>query len=371
MVTILAFIAVFTLLIYVHEMGHFLAARFFKIKVLEFGFGYPPRLWGFRRGDTLYSLNLLPLGGFVKLEGEEDPGKSGGLTSKPIPVRAIVLGAGAFMNAVLPVLLFAIVFMIPQKTLAGEVRVTEISPDSPAALAGIRPGDIITHVGGRKVGNTSEAIAQIHLRLGSETTVLLKRPRPTLQQQDLLSGSEGGAFVAQEFTNLRVQVRPRFNPPGGNDFIGIIITNDNLREVKRSYPFWKAVPKGFTQTWDTLLHFKNEIYRLIASRNAPEVTGPVGIAQLTGEVAESGILPLISLAALLSLNLAILNILPIPALDGGRLFFLLIEAIRRKRIPPKREALIHLAGMVLLITLVIGISYADILRIVRGESLIR
>jgi regulator of sigma E protease len=369
MLTVLAFLAVFGVLILVHELGHFLMARLFKVKVLEFGFGYPPRLWGFRRGETLYSLNLLPLGGFVKLEGEEDPSKPGSLASKPISARALIIGAGAMMNAILPVLLFAVLFMVPRTTTVGDVQVMEVVPGSPAAQAGIMSGDIITHVGGRRVENTMELSRQIHLRLGSETTITLQRP--TMRQPSLLFGAERRATLGQDYTTHQVRVMPRWNPPEGQGPTGIRITTVNLKEVKRSEPFWEAVPKGAVWTWETLIGFKNEITRLIVARSSPEFTGPIGIAQVTGEVAEEGILPLISLTALLSLNLAILNILPLPALDGGRLFFLAIEAVRRKRIPPEREALIHLVGFVLLITLVVAISYFDILRIVRGESLIR
>ncbi|MEE9324262.1 MAG: site-2 protease family protein, partial [Dehalococcoidia bacterium] len=141
---------------------------------------------------------------------------------------------------------------------------------------------------------------------------------------------------------------------------------------RRSEPIWKAIPLGIKRSWETLVLFKKEVFSWISGDSNPEFSGPIGIAQITGEVASAGIVPLIAFTALLSLNLAILNILPIPALDGGRLLFIAIEVIRGgKRIKPEREALVHMVGFMMLILLIIIISYNDILRIIQGDSLLR
>ena len=350
MITVIAFIIVFGFLIVSHELGHFVTAKLSGVKVMEFGLGYPPRLWAFRRGNTDYSINLLPLGGFVKLLGEEDPTHPGSLAGKRMHIRALVLSAGAFMNAILPIVLFAIVFMVPQQTEVGRVTVTGGAPNSPAALAGIQTGDVILKVNGRDVQNTVDLAYNIRLRLGAGTSMLLER------------GAQ------------RIAIEPisRWKPPEGQGAIGVQVNTVDPKIVKQSYPFWKAFPMGARRSLDTLVLAKNEIATWFTGSSKPQLAGPIGIAQITGEVAHSGISPLIEFTALLSLNLAIMNILPIPALDGGRLLLLGIEFVRRgKRIPPEREALVHMIGFALLIALVFVISYFDIARIIHGDSLLK
>ena len=349
MVTLISFLAVFGLLVIIHEFGHFVTAKLFGVKVLEFGIGFPPRLLHFQRGETTYTVNSIPLGGFVKMMGEEDPSHPRSLAGKPIPVRALVISAGALMNALLPIILFAIVFMVPRDTTVGDVTVASVSEGSPAAVAGVLPGDVIRELNGQRVENIRDLSYQLRLRLGAKASMDIER---------------GGQL-------LRKDVVPRWKPPAGQGATGISIDLVNAHETSRHQPFFSAVGNGGRRTIETLVLIKNEITGWFIGTNEPEFAGPVGIAQITGEVARLGILPLLELAALLSLNLAILNILPLPALDGGRLLFLGIELVRRgKRISPQREALVHLAGFVVLITTVIVISYFDILRIARGDSLL-
>ncbi|MBF8267497.1 MAG: rane-associated zinc metalloprotease [Dehalococcoidia bacterium] len=349
MLTALSFASVLVLLILVHELGHFVTARFFGIRVMEFGLGYPPRLLSIKRGETIYSLNLLPLGGFVKLLGEEDPTQPDSLASKGVGTRLIVLSAGAFMNALLPVVIFSALFMVPQQTVVGEVVVREVVPDSPAARAGIVPGDTILKIDGHTLDNSSEVGFYLRLRLNAESNWLIQR------------GS------IQE----RVSLVPRLKPPEGQGAAGIRIETVNPRLVTRSLPFWKAIPRGAWRVGEVLVLAKNEITGWIVGAISPAMTGPIGIAQMTGEVARVGIMPLLEFTALLSINLAIMNILPIPALDGGRLVFVVLEWVRRgKRIPPEKEGFVHMVGFVLLITLIVVISFYDIQRIFRGESLI-
>ena len=349
-VALLAFFGIIILLVFVHELGHFVTAKLAGVKVEEFGFGYPPRLVGIKRGETVYSINLLPLGGFVKMLGEEDPSQPRSLASKRPGIRLVVLSAGAIMNALLPILLFTISFMIPKDMTVGDVRIMEVAEHSPADLAGIERGDIIRRVDNHDIENTGDLSYFIQLNLGSETELWLER--------------EGS-------TPRLATLSPRWDPPEGQGAIGVVVTMENTTTVSQSYPPWEAVPRGISTTRDTFILFKNEVQRWFIAREAPEVAGPVGIAQLTGEVADVGIAPLLSLTAFISINLAIINLLPLPGLDGGRIIFVLLEWVRRgKRVSPQREALVHAIGFALLLSFIFVVSYYDILRMVRGESLI-
>ena len=169
-----------------------------------------------------------------------------------------------------------------------------------------------------------------------------------------------------------MRLAPRFKTPEGQGATGITIETTNPRRATKSLPFWEAIPQGAVRIGEVLIIAKNEVAGWVIGSSNPQLAGPVGIAQVTGEVARAGIIPLAELTALLSINLAVLNILPLPMLDGGRVMFVVLEILRRgKRIPPRKEGLVHLAGFVLLISLVIIISYFDILRILRGESMLR
>ncbi len=350
MITILAFIALLAILILSHELGHFITAKLFGIKVLEFGFGFPPRLFGIKRGETTYSINALPFGGFVKLLGEEDPNLPGSLASKSIATRIIVLSSGSVMNILLPIILFSLSFAIPYNTVTEKVIVDKVAPHSPAHIIGIEAGDTILAINNRPVRNRSEAIYLIRLNLGSEITVLL-------QKSDL--------------SQKEVKVVPRWKPPPGQGSIGIVITGVDSMITRESYPVWKAIPLGIRRCWEILILFRNEIMSWFIQGNLPQLTGPIGIAQMTGEMAKAGVSPLMEFAALISLNLAIINLFPFPSLDGGRLIFVILEWLRRgKKIPPQKEGLIHLIGFIILILIILAVTYQDIIRIIRGERLL-
>lgn len=346
---ILSFVTVFAVLILFHEIGHFTTAKLFKVKVLEFGMGIPPRIWGITRGETKYSINALPVGGFVKMLGEEDPSDPRSLGAKPAWQRIVVLGAGAFMNALLAIVLFAIVFMIPQDTRVGDLTVVAVASGSPAAEAGIAKGDVIRKVNGRTIENFGDLSFQYQLRRGATATTIIERNGEVLP----------------------IDVIPRWKVPAGEGPTGISIDLFNDRFVSRSEPIWGAIPKAGKRIGDTVVLMKNGISAWFVGNTHPldEISGPVGIAQVTGEVAGLGVIPLLTFAAVLSLNLAIMNVLPIPALDGGRLFFIAIEVIRRgRRIPPHKEALAHATGFALLMIMFVAVTYNDILRWVRGDS---
>jgi len=350
LLTIVAFIGVIVVLIVAHELGHFITAKASGVKVEEFGIGFPPRLLSVRRGETLYSLNAIPLGGFVKMAGEEDPKEPRSLASKSIGIRLLVLSAGSLMNALLPLLLFSIAFMIPHNVVIGQVFVEEVAPNSPAAMAGIESGDMIIGINGRTVNNTIDLSRYIQLNLGKDTTIVVKHSDSTTED---------------------IKAIPRWKPPEGQGAIGIVVNTAYPTIVSQHYPFWRAIPMGASECIETFVLFKNGIISMIIGATPVEVAGPVGIAQITGEVAKAGISPLLEFAGFISINLAIINILPLPALDGGRIVFVLLEWVRRgKRVSPKTEGLVHFIGFAMLMALILLITYQDIIRIISGDSLI-
>lgn len=373
-------------LVVIHELGHFVAARIFNIKVLEFGIGFPPRIKGasFRRGDTEYTLNWLPIGGFVRLLGEEDPSDPRSLAASPPWKRLIVLYAGVFMNVVLAVLLLGVGFMIPRDRALTMAQVVDVVPGAPASEArvigempdgtepeqGLQPGDLVLEVEGREIRNTNELIYANRLNLG--------------KTQEWVINREGAL--------LEAEVYARFHPPPGEGPTGVQIgapmvcadVDDQGRPINCEllYPYtesvwhwpWEAIPRGAQSLYEIVVLTKNEVQvRLggstsggaVDGEDAPVLTGPVGIADLTSQlVDQAGWRSLIEIAALLSLSLAVFNALPIPALDGGRAVFVFIEIVRRgKRISPEREGLVHLIGLALLFSGIIVITYLDIVRI--------
>ncbi len=350
LISIVSFFVVIVVLILAHELGHFITAKASGVRVDEFGLGFPPRLLSVRRGETRYSLNAIPLGGFVKMAGEEDPKVPRSLASKGIGTRLLVLSAGSLMNALLPLLLFSIAFMIPHNLVIGQVVVEEIALNSPAARAGIEPGDMFLSINNKPVNNVGDLHRYIQLNLGKEIAILVKH---------------------NDSTTENVQVIPRWKPPEDQGAIGIGVTTANPTIVSQSEPFWRAIPSGVSACIETFVLFKNGIISMIIGSAPATIAGPIGIAQLTGEVAKAGISPLLEFAAFLSINLAIINLFPLPALDGGRIAFTLLEWVRRgKRISPKREGLIHAIGFALLMAAFVAITYQDIVRIIGGESLI-
>jgi regulator of sigma E protease len=350
LITIVAFLGVLAVLIIAHELGHLSTAKAIGVKVVEFGIGFPPRLLSKKLGETRYSLNAIPLGGFIKMAGEEDPKVPGSLASKSIAGRILVLSAGSLMNAILPILLFSIAFMVPHSLIIGQVIVKDVVENSPAARAGIEPEDIILSMNDKPINSTIDLRRYIQLNLGKETSILVKHSDSTTEE---------------------VRVIPRWRPPEGQGATGIVVNTLNPTIISQRFPFWQAIPLGAKELIETFILFKNGILSLLIGTETLQVTGPVGIAQISGEVAKAGLSPLLKFAAFLSINLAIINLFPLPALDGGRIVFVLLEWIRRgKRISPKTEGLIHAVGFALLMAAILAITYQDIIRIISGESLI-
>jgi regulator of sigma E protease len=349
-VTLIIFLLILGLLIFVHEGGHFIVAKLSGIKVEEFGMGFPPRIFGIKRGETVYSLNWIPLGGFCKLLGEEDPSEPRSFASKRPSIRLATLAAGPFMNAILPILLLTIAFMVPRQVEVGNVMIDQVAPDSPAAQAGIMSNDTLLSINGHTIRNIGDVVYYINLDLGNKITLELKDAEGNLKTADVV---------------------PRWDPPPGQGAVGIEMSMVPTGNITQSDPFWKAVPKSISSIKDTFVLMGNQITSWFVQKKAPEVTGPVGIFQLTGEVRAAGPSYLLQFIGFISMNLAIVNILPLPALDGGRIAFVFLEVVRRgKRVSPRTEGLIHYIGFVMLIALILVISYFDIVRVIRGGSLV-
>lgn len=343
--TILTFLAVLSLLVFVHELGHFVVAKRAGIEVQEFGFGYPPRLLGIRRGETLYSLNALPLGGFVKMLGENAPaGHPRAFASKSKRVRALVLVAGSTMNLLLAPVLFSVALMIGEPVPCAScdrVQVYGVEAGSPAVRAGMREGDVFVTIEGQPIKDADDVRNVVRSAGEREIQVVVRRGD----------------------SDQMLRLTPRTPAQEGRGMIGIALGPEYLPPVRR--PIWEAIPLGVQKTADTLVLFVNGIRQMVSREVPAELAGPVGIADMTGRAARAGWVYLLQFTAFLSLNLAVFNMLPIPGLDGARLAFVALEGVRRgRRVNPQIEGVIHFVGLMLLITLMIIVSYQDVRRLI-------
>lgn len=341
-------LGILVVLALVHELGHFFMAKRLGIGVEELGLGFPPRLLSIKRGGTVYSINALPLGGFVKLSGETDPSVPGGMASKKILPRLGVLIAGSLMNALLPILLFSIAYMIPHKLRVESVLVAEVMPDSPADLAGVQVGDQIIEADWSIIHNLQDLRFRIYVNLGSQIDIMVMHPDQT-------------------FAHL--QLTPRWRAQEDDTATGMVVVSAGSKRVERRYALLQALPLGLSETIDSFLAFKNALVSMLLKITPVVLTGPVGLAQIVGEMAKSGLHAILQFAAFLSVNLAIFNMFPLPALDGGRIVFLLVEWVRRgRRISAKAEGLIHGIGFALLLAVAAIITYQDVMSILHGAS---
>lgn len=370
LITILVFILILSVLVLIHEAGHYFVAKKLGVKVEEFGFGFPPRVWGKKIGETIYSINLLPIGGFVRLFGEDAAGggaigtvddkalKAKGkdlertFFARPVEQRASIVIAGVVMNFLLALVLITYLFTFQGIGIPGnQVMVVGIAKNSPAQKAGLVNGDQIISVNGQKLTTPDQVIHLTKAHLGQQLVVVLKTPKGKQQT---------------------VHITPRTKYPANEGAMGVAIST-NI--IQKKYPFYIAPWVGLKETMhDTLLILQGlwtTVNQVAIKRTVPQdLAGPVGIAQLTGQFIQIGPNAVLSLVSLLSLNLAILNILPIPALDGGRLFFILIEGVTRKKVSPKIEGYAHTVGMIFLLILIALITFHDIVRLVSGQSLL-
>ena len=358
MTTLIIFILVLGVLILAHEWGHFIIAKRSGLTVEEFGFGFPPRIFSIKRGETLYSINLLPLGGFVKILGEDGTGLENpkSFSSKSVGIRSLITISGVFMNFLLAAFLLVIGFYIglPQiidknnEALAKnvEIQIIAVSNDSPAEKSGIKMGDVIKYVKSENKNVTINEISilqeNINDRKGKEITIAIQRGKEMLE----------------------INAVPRINPPEGEGALGIALAKTGIISYPWYKSLWLGIKSAFIISWEIIKGFTDLLKNLITSGKIPrDISGPVGIAVLTNQAATLGFIYLLQLVAIISLNLAVLNLIPFPALDGGRLLFLGIEKIKGSKVNPKVENAIHSVGIVLLLALVILITYRDIIKL--------
>jgi regulator of sigma E protease len=359
MVTSIAItVVVISILILVHELGHFLAAKRAGIWVEEFGVGIPPRLFGKKIGETIYSVNLFPFGGFVRLHGENaevditKPKRA--FLNQSKKTRASIVVAGVFMNFLLAIVAFAVVYSfsgIPQET--ENVNVVEIAANSPAMSSGFVEGDIVRKVGDIEVSSNDEFIDAIAGREDEEITFYIQR--------------EGEAELVE------LSSTPRSDPPEGEGALGVVISTTETYFPPLLERLVKGVYYGFKEAifWTAVVvtGFAQIIAGLFRGEVPQEVAGPVGIYALTAQAASFGFLALINFVGILSVNLMILNIFPFPALDGGRLVFILIESFIGRKVIPKVENVIHAVGMAILLLLLLAITYKDIRQLINAGGI--
>lgn len=350
--SILTFVLVLSILVIVHEFGHFWIAKRNGIWVEEFGFGLPPRVFGKKIGDTIYSINALPFGGFVRLHGEmTEEGVTKpkmAFVNKSLWAKTAVIVAGVVMNFLLAVVAFGIVYSFTgiQKD-TKEVKVLNIATNSPAQDAKLLVGDIVKKVDGQEVTSVPDFVSKIEDKKGKK--------------------------VKLELQDRVVTIVPRANHPAGEGPLGVTITNTETYFA----PVWQRPFLGaYYGTKEALYWGENVIngfvgiFRdLFRGQSPKDVSGPVGVFAVTSEVAKTGILPLINLIGIISVNLAVLNIIPFPALDGGRLLFIIIEAFLGKKVAPKVEGVIHGIGMAILLLAILAITIKDVRGLISAGSI--
>ncbi len=413
LVTLVSLIVALSILVFVHELGHYVAAKLSKVVVEEFGFGYPPRLFTFwhtkgkaviggkevviprdfilpeglvsgskvhyrsspdEKGrqvltwieevdpedssaglvstvdfidpGTVFSVNVIPFGGFAKMLGEEDPSSPGSLASKGKLTRIFVLSAGAAMNLLTAVIFFSLAMGLGAPTVADPENavVSSIAPLSPAEAAGLRPGDVILWADETEILAISGLQEFTQAHLGVPVVLTVERDEELLE----------------------ITVVPRVSPPSGEGPMGIGLSP---RTVVKQYAWYEALWSGLKQTAGLVMFIFTvpvQVIRGLIPAELARPVGPVGVGQLVGEAVQYSIdtgwwFPAMQIMGSLSVALAITNLLPLPALDGGRILFVIVEGIRGKRVDPAKEGLVHLIGMALLVALMLFITWQDLI----------
>jgi len=359
--TVIIFIIVLAILIFVHEFGHFIAARACGIRVDAFALGFGPKIWSHKSGETEYSIRILPLGGFVKIFGEDPneentsgPDSSRSFVNKPRWQQAIVLASGVLCNFIFAWVLYAIIFTSGVTALsAGDfdqyagylsndrIMITDVQADSPANKAGLKAGDVIT---------------------GFENT-------DNIQQ---VIRSSAGSVVSLSYIDHGISTTTKIVPsltkdPAG-DYYAIGIAMEKVADLH--LPFYISIWEGLKYTGnmikDTTVGLVGFVVTIIrGTADYSQISGPVGIAGIVGNAASLGFAYLVMITAIISINLGVINLVPFPALDGGRILVVAIEAVIRRRVSPKYVNAINIVGFVLLMALMVLVTYKDILKLVK------
>lgn len=331
--TVVLTLVMFGIIIFAHEGGHLLCAKACHIYVEEFSVGMGPKLFSFQKGDTVYSLRLLPIGGFCKMPGED--GESdlvNGFDKKSVPQRMLVVAGGALFNIIFAVLLFIVAYM-GLGTSSEDPIIGEVYEDYPAYVAGLEQGDVVTAINGEAIASWTDMTAIIQNQVGTALTFTVDR---------------GGEVVQLTIT-----------PEAGDSGSGVI----GIVAARESVSVFQAVKTGFQQTYELTKLVLVSLWQMVTGAIGLDLAGPVGVGQMVGQAASYGFYSFLIFVAAISVNLGIVNLLPLPALDGSRLVFLAIEGVRRKPLSANVEGMIHFVGFVLLIGLLIIVTYFDISRI--------
>ena len=351
--TILSFIIVLGILIFIHEFGHYITAKLSDIRVEEFALGFGPKLISKKWGETVYSIRAIPLGGFCNMTGEFVPdedddeetlkiyneAKENGrcFHQKSMWKRFAVIVMGPIMNFMLAIVIFFLIFSfagLPVDT-SNQPIIGELDPSRPASEAGLKPGDKIVSIDSTRVNSWQEMTGLIHNSENEPLEIIVNR-----------NGE-----------NLTFNITPVFNEEMGVNIIGIY-----PEVVRESIGLIGSIKRAFTQTWQVIYLTINGFITMISNRSMEGIGGPVMIASIIGQAARNGIINVMNWTAIISVNLGIINLFPLPALDGGRILFIGIELLRGKPVDPKKEGFVHLIGFVLLMILMLFIIYNDIAR---------
>ncbi len=363
MITILLFLVVLTALVFVHELGHFLAARLFGIRVDEFAIGFPPRIFAKKYKATEYAINLLPIGGYVKIHGEnpEDTMSQDNILNKPRWQQLVVLVAGVTFNVIFAWLLLSLALMLgtktstdafaPQYIIEQSVLVTAVTPESPAANAGLVRGDEITSItrADTVLATTSLTVANVQALTSEKGGSISVTYKP----------ASGGEIKT-------VRVDPTAGIVANKQAIGISM--NEIGHIRTGFfaAFWYGAQQTFFLTLNVIIGLFNFFKDIVVGHpNFSDVSGPVGIATIVGQASRVGFASLITITAIISANLAVINLLPFPALDGGRIIVVVAEAIRRRPIAPKIINYINIAGFVLLLLLMVVVTLKDIFKLIK------
>jgi regulator of sigma E protease len=337
-------ILIFSILVIVHESGHFFTAKLFGIKVEQFSVGFGPKLIGAQRGETLYAVRGIPLGGFVKLAGMDGSMDAGprSFNAHPLWQRFIVIVAGSAFNLILPALIFFGVYTtVGRPDVKTPIEVSVVDTNTPAYNAGLQPGDVIRSINGRAINSFEDLRSALNASKGAPVTVVVDR-----------NGQQLPIIIAPKLDQNTNTYILGFHPAG------------TYTKPAAAQAAWYSVQ----DTGSAIGGIASGIYQLATNKSlggllGPNgLEGPVGIVKTTAKAAQAGVLAVVTVVALLSLSLGLANILPFPALDGGRAAFLVIELIRGRPVDPAREQVVHYVGLALLFGLIGLVTYNDVLR---------
>ena len=383
MVTALVTIIMFLVMISLHEFGHFITAKLMGFKILEYAIGFGPAIWKSKKSDIQYSLRIIPFGGYCKFEGEDEDSKDErAFSNQPVWKRIIVVAAGGLCNVILGFLLFLVI--IPFTSPISTNYVKDVVPNSFVQEAGLMPNDKIIEINGKKVSFYNDiSLYTREFNANTECSIIVKRDgekyelnfKPTQSEVTFDYGEDGirvsesinGEPADESFYKYGDGAERNEELLGKSEtFERLIIGFVPVQEEVNALNIWK---EAWNETKFVVKLVYNSLWQMVTGRvGVEQMSGPVGVVSEINTAVNSGRgswLYILNLTALLTINLGIFNLLPIPALDGGRLFFMLIELVTRKRIPPEKEGMVHTIGFMLLIGLIIFISYNDILKLLK------